>query len=99
VDRHLRRVRSGMRLVAPRRSRNCSRVSQRRRRTTSSSISAMWAAGPPKPTTPSFRKRRATSPVLPRGAAASVAGSLAAAPSGIGRLSARSIYSRVEARA
>src|SRR5262245_52587733 len=55
----------GIRYVAPRRSRNCSRVSHRRRRTTSSSISAMWAAGPPKPITPSLRNRRATSPTRP----------------------------------
>jgi hypothetical protein len=51
-----------MRLVAPRRSEELFAREQRRRRTTSSSISAMWAAGPPKPMTPSFRKRRATSP-------------------------------------
>ena len=52
----------GIRLVAPSRSRNRSRVSQPRLRTTSSSIMAMCAAGPPKAIVPSFRKRRATSP-------------------------------------
>ena len=51
----------GMRFVAPTRSRKRSRLSQPRRRTTSSSIMAMWAAGPPKPRVPSFRKSRASS--------------------------------------
>src|SRR5271157_3046542 len=52
----------GMRLVAPRRSRNSARVSQPRRRTTSSSIKAIWAAGPPKAVMPSLRNSRANSP-------------------------------------
>src|SRR5262245_22772351 len=81
----------GMRLVAPRRSRNCSRVSHRRRRTTSSSISAMWAAGPPKPITPSLRKRRATSFTRP-GCPAAPAFSGAAAASRIVAL--RAEYTR-----
>src|SRR5579872_3230076 len=51
----------GMRLVAPRKSRNCSRVSHLRRETTSSSIIAMCAGGPPNATKPSFRKSRASS--------------------------------------
>ena len=51
----------GIRLVAPNRSRKRWRVSQPRRATTSSSIMAMWAAGPPKPRIPSFRKTRANS--------------------------------------
>src|SRR6266498_1011041 len=42
----------GMRFVAPRRSRNCSRESHRRRCTTSSSMTAMCAAGPPKAVAP-----------------------------------------------
>src|SRR5262245_12322942 len=51
----------GIRWVAPTRSMNWSRDSQRRRRTTSSSIMAMCAAGPPKPMTPSLRKSHASS--------------------------------------
>src|SRR2546425_4998221 len=51
----------GIRFVAPRRSMNCSSVSQRRRRTTSSRIIAMCAAGPPKAIVPSLRKSQATS--------------------------------------
>src|SRR6266581_3594581 len=51
----------GIRFVAPRRSTNCSSLSQRRRRTTSSRIMAMCAAGPPKAIVPSLRKSQATS--------------------------------------
>src|SRR5688500_16218027 len=51
----------GSRLVAPSRSRNSSRVIQRRLRTTSSSIIAMCAAGPPNAVVPNRRKRRARS--------------------------------------
>src|SRR2546426_3882299 len=51
----------GIRLVAPRRSRNSSLESQRRRRTTSSSIIAMCAAGPPNAVLPRRRNREATS--------------------------------------
>ena len=51
----------GIRFVAPTKSRNWSRVNQRRRRTTSISIRAMWAAGPPKPMAPSLRKTRLSS--------------------------------------
>src|SRR5262252_4783165 len=51
----------GMRFVAPRRSTNCSSLSQRRRRTTSSRIIAMCAAGPPNAIVPSLRKSQATS--------------------------------------
>ena len=57
----------GIRFVAPRKSRNSSRVSHPRRRTTSSSIIAMCAAGPPKPIVPSLRKSRARSPSVVRG--------------------------------
>src|SRR6184192_1978945 len=46
----------------PKRSRKRSSLAHFRRVTTSSRMSAMWAAGPPKPMTPSFTKRRATSP-------------------------------------
>ncbi len=48
----------GIRLVAPSRSRNSSRVSQRRRRTTSSSIIAMCAAGPPNAVEPEPQEQR-----------------------------------------
>ena len=58
----------GMRLVAPRKSRNCSRVSQPRRATASSSIIAMCAGGPPKAIVPSFRKSRVSSSKDVRGA-------------------------------
>src|SRR5882724_6292409 len=51
----------GNKFVAPRRSTNCSSLSQRRRRTTSSRIMAMCAAGPPKAIVPSLRKSQATS--------------------------------------
>src|SRR5713101_468651 len=51
----------GMRLAAPKRSRNCSRVSHCRRRTVSSSIIAMCAAGPPNAVKPSRRNSSATS--------------------------------------
>src|SRR6185503_11855987 len=51
----------GIRFVAPRRSRNASRVSHLRRFTTSSSIMAIWARGPPKAVVPSRRKRKASS--------------------------------------
>src|SRR5262245_12511385 len=51
----------GIRFVAPRRSINCSSLSQRRRRTTSSRIIAMCAAGPPKAIVPSLRKSQTTS--------------------------------------
>src|SRR5438093_2261542 len=44
----------------PRRSRKRSSLTHFRRVTTSSRMSAMWAAGPPKPMTPSFTKRSAT---------------------------------------
>ena len=44
--------------VAPSKSRNSSRVSQRRRGTTSSSIIAICAAGPPNAVVPSRRKSR-----------------------------------------
>src|SRR5262245_49416978 len=50
----------GIRFVAPSRSRNSSRESQRRRLTTSSSIIAMCAAGPPNEITPSLKKRSAS---------------------------------------
>ncbi len=45
----------------PSRSRNRSSLTHRRRRTTSSRMSAMWAAGPPKPITPSFENSAITS--------------------------------------
>src|SRR3990172_1796009 len=51
----------GIRLVAPTRSRKCSRLIQRRLTTTSSSIMAMWAAGPPKAVKPRRRKSAASS--------------------------------------
>src|SRR5437868_8019401 len=51
----------GIRLVAPSRSRNFSRVSQPRRVTISSSIIAMWAAGPPNAIVPSFKNKNASS--------------------------------------
>src|SRR2546428_282663 len=51
----------GIRFVAPRRSTNCSSLSQRRRRTTSSRIVAMCAAGPQRAIVPSLRKSQATS--------------------------------------
>ena len=51
----------GIRLVAPIRSTNRSSVSQLRRWTSSWRIIAVCAAGPPKATTPSRRKTRATS--------------------------------------
>src|SRR5579863_9405030 len=51
----------GIRLAAPSMSRNCCRSTQRRLWTTSVSNSAMCAAGPPKPITPSLRKRPASS--------------------------------------
>ena len=51
----------GMRFVAPIRSRKCCRSIHFRRWTTSSSNMAMWAAGPPKATVPSFRKSPASS--------------------------------------
>src|SRR5688500_12195950 len=55
-----------MRFVAASRSRNCCSLTQRRRRTSSARMSAMWAAGPPKPMTPSVRNTRATSPSMAR---------------------------------
>src|SRR5215831_10832537 len=51
----------GMRFAAPSMSRNCWRVTHCRLRTISLSISAIWAAGPPKLTAPSLRKREASS--------------------------------------
>src|SRR5579863_2642786 len=51
----------GIRLAAPRRSRNCWSSSQPRRRTTSSRITAICAAGPPKAVAPSLRKSAARS--------------------------------------
>src|SRR5471030_2625426 len=51
----------GARFVAPRRSRNSSRVIQLRRVTTSLSIIEMWAAGPPKAVAPRRRKSAARS--------------------------------------
>src|SRR5438132_10612949 len=45
----------------PRRSRKRSSLTHFRRVTTSSRMSAMWAAGPPKPMAPSFTKKSATS--------------------------------------
>src|SRR5216683_3874192 len=59
----------GIRLVAPRRSRNRSRVSHPRRRTTSSSSSAMCAAGPPNAVAPRRRKSSAISRSAPHGGA------------------------------
>jgi hypothetical protein len=57
----------GIRLVAPRRSRNFSSLSQRRRFTTSSRIIAMCAAGPPNAVAPSRRKSSPSSPREVRG--------------------------------
>src|SRR5271165_1851014 len=51
----------GIRLLAPSRSRNFSRVSHCRRRTSSSSMMAMCAAGPPNAVNPSRRKNAASS--------------------------------------
>src|SRR3989442_15593818 len=45
----------------PRRSRKRSSLTHFRRLTTSSRMSAMWAAGPPKPMTPSLKKSAMTS--------------------------------------
>src|SRR5262249_55548757 len=56
----------GMRFAAPRRSRNSCGVSHRRRRTNSSSIIAMWTAGPPNASVPSFRKLSAIAPSVVR---------------------------------
>src|SRR5262249_26885465 len=56
----------GMRLAAPRRSRNSCGVSHRRRRTNSSSIMAMCTAGPPNASVPSFRKLSAIAPSVTR---------------------------------
>src|SRR5450759_5261093 len=56
----------GIRLLAPRRSRNFSRESHFLRRTSSSSIMAMCAAVPPKAVVPRRRKNRASSVREPR---------------------------------
>src|SRR5579871_5035775 len=64
-----------MRLAAPSRSRNWSRVSHWRRRTTASSIMAMWTAGPPKEVSPSRKYSNATCRTSPR--SGRVAGSAA----------------------
>src|SRR5262245_57321337 len=50
----------GIRLAAPSKSRNSSRVIHLRRRTTSSSIIAICAAGPPNAVVPSLRKSSAS---------------------------------------
>src|SRR5215469_8877634 len=63
----------GMRFAAPRRSRNSCGVSHRRRRTNSSSIIAMWTAGPPNASVPSFRKLNAIAPSVARPGPLSVA--------------------------
>src|SRR5579871_594452 len=63
----------GIRLAAPRRSRNSCSDSHWRRRTTSWRMSAMWAAGPPNAMQPSFRKSAATAPSEPRRARAASA--------------------------
>ncbi len=57
----------GIRFVAPTRSRNSSRVSHRRRPTTSRSISAMCAAGPPKPIVPELQEQTRELPNLDAG--------------------------------
>src|SRR5580700_2276363 len=66
----------GIRLAAPKRSRNLSDESHRRCRTISFSMMATCAAGPPKAVKPRRRKRTATSASFPRdpvGRSASIA--------------------------
>jgi hypothetical protein len=51
----------GIKLVAPRKSRNSARVNHPRRVTASSSINAMCTAGPPKAVAPSLLNNKASS--------------------------------------